>query len=347
MFVAIREIRAAWGRFGLMVLVVTMISLLLVMLTALTQGLGHQSTSAVEALPADRVVLTSTGGVTSFEESTVTAAQRRTWTTRTTSVEPLAVGHARAAKGDSAATVALFGLGDDLAAGTVALPRDTADTLNAAVGDTVSLDGHSLKVARVDDTQWYSHSPVAYVSMPTYTTVGRLPGGSIGTALLVHEHGTVDVGALDRAAGTTSLAASGAVSALPGYQSEHGSLLLIQAFLYGISALVVIAFVSVWTIQRTRDIAVLRALGASRRYVLRDCLGQAAALLAAGAFVGTAAGAALVLMISRGGSAVPIHADTLTLLGPGAGVVALGLIGSYAAARRATHVDPLLALGGN
>ncbi|MGV0435788.1 FtsX-like permease family protein [Corynebacterium mastitidis] len=69
---------------------------------------------------------------------------------------------------------------------------------------------------------------------------------------------------------------------LAAYQSERGSLLSIQGLLYGISALVILAFLSVWTIQRTRDIAVLRALGASRGYVLRDSLGQAALVLSAG-----------------------------------------------------------------
>lgn len=69
---------------------------------------------------------------------------------------------------------------------------------------------------------------------------------------------------------------------------------LIQGFLYGISALVTIAFLSVWTIQRTRDIAVLRALGATARYVLRDTVGQAAILLAVGAAVGGVVGGSAV-----------------------------------------------------
>src|SRR5699024_6430238 len=55
---------------------------------------------------------------------------------------------------------------------------------------------------------------------------------------------------------------------LASYSSEQGSLLTMQGFLYVISALVTVAFLSVWSIQRTRDLSILRALGASGNYLL-------------------------------------------------------------------------------
>lgn len=50
MFLALRDIRFAKGRFALMGGVVALISLLLVMLSGLTAGLGNQSTSAIADL---------------------------------------------------------------------------------------------------------------------------------------------------------------------------------------------------------------------------------------------------------------------------------------------------------
>lgn len=61
--------------------------------------------------------------------------------------------------------------------------------------------------------------------------------------------------------GTMTLTES--FNACPGDEAETLTLELIQIFLYAICALVVGAFFTVWTIQRTRDIAVLRAMGAS------------------------------------------------------------------------------------
>ncbi len=71
-----------------------------------------------------------------------------------------------------------------------------------------------------------------------------------------------------------------------------------QVFLLAISALVVGAFFTVWTIQRAGDVAVLRALGASTRYLLRDAIGQAGVVLGVGVGVGTALAAGAGLLAS-------------------------------------------------
>ena len=51
MYLALRDLRFAKGRFALMGGVVALITLLLVLLSGLTAGLGNQSTSAIAALP--------------------------------------------------------------------------------------------------------------------------------------------------------------------------------------------------------------------------------------------------------------------------------------------------------
>lgn len=117
-----------------------------------------------------------------------------------------------------------------------------------------------------------------------------------------------------------------------------------QGFLYAISALVIVSFVTVWTLQRTRDLAVLRALGASSGYLLKDSLGQAAIILAIGVIAGAGLGAALGALAA---TAVPVSLSALTIVGPAIGIWALGVLGSAIAVRNVSKVDPLLALGGN
>src|SRR6478672_6775979 len=82
MFLALRDIRFAKGRFTLMGGVVALITLLLVLLSGLTAGLGNQSTSAIAALPVDQIVFGAPAGSiakASFTESEVTREQRHDW----------------------------------------------------------------------------------------------------------------------------------------------------------------------------------------------------------------------------------------------------------------------------
>jgi putative ABC transport system permease protein len=154
----------------------------------------------------------------------------------------------------------------------------------------------------------------------------------------------VDEAAANAMAGTVTASRTGSFQALGSFKSENGSLMLMQAFLYGISALVIVAFLTVWTVQRTRDIAVLKAMGASGGYVLRDAITQAAIVLLAGAGLGGAVG---ILGGFAAAQAAPFLVTPATTLLPVLGIVVLGLAGAALAVRRVTTVDPLIALGGN
>ena len=363
MFVALRDILHAKGRFTLMIGVIALLTLLLVLLTGLTRGLAHQNISAIQDLPADAVVLTPTlGDEISWSDSQVSAEQAAAWEdSRQVTTEPLSVGQMRIEAGDAVTSLALFGAAPDgeitadlpaaPAEGEALLPADIAEDLAVTSGDTVSVNGQELTVIGTVPTQWYSHSPVGYVHMNTFRSLAHQAEGTAGSALLVRGTGDHEIGAEDDAVqalaadtDTRAVSIGESLQALPSYSSENGSLTLIQGFLYGISALVTIAFLSVWTIQRTRDIAVLRALGATGRYVLRDTVGQAAILLtvgvAVGGLVGGAGGAAL-------STVAPFESSPATVLVPLAGVMVIGLLGSVLATRRVARIDPLLALGGN
>lgn len=370
MFVALRDILHAKGRFTLMIGVIALLTLLLVLLTGLTRGLAHQNISAIEALPADAVVLTPTlGDEISWADSQVSTDQARVWADADgLATEPLSVGQMRIEAGDAVTSLALFGIAPDgqvaaelpdaPAEGETLLPADIAEALDVTAGDTVSVNGQDLTVAGTVETQWYSHSPVGYVHVDTFRALAHQAEDTAGSALLVREEAAAgsaagsaagasaddEIAAAAAESGTRAVSVAESLAALPSYSSENGSLTLIQGFLYGISALVTIAFLSVWTIQRTRDIAVLRALGASARYVLRDTVGQAAILLAVGAAAGGLVGAGGGAALS---TVAPFESSAVTVLLPVAGVLAIGLLGSVLATRRVTRVDPLLALGGN
>ncbi|MET4061840.1 putative ABC transport system permease protein [Arthrobacter sp. UYP6] len=361
-YLALRDIRFAKGRFALMGSVVALISLLLVLLSGLTAGLGNQNTAAVAGLEdhgINSVAFGAPGNTeakASFTESVVTDEQLQDWrnTEGVEGAEPLGITQTRAVAG-STANVAVFGVepGSSLAPqkvddGGVILGTSTAEDLSVDVGDQISLGGRSLTVSAVSEDSWYSHTPVAWASLDTWQQVAHtddasLPEAPIAT-VIVSDATSDAADAANAAAGTVSTDVSGSFSALGSYKSENGSLLMMQAFLYGISALVIVAFLTVWTVQRTRDIAVLKALGGSSSYLLRDALAQAAIVLASGALVGGLLGVGIGAVAAQ---VAPFLVSAATTVLPILGIVLLGLAGAALAVRNVTKVDPLTALGGN
>jgi putative ABC transport system permease protein len=364
MYLALRDLRFAKGRFVLMGGVVALITLLLVLLSGLTAGLGNQSTSALAALPADQIVFGAPAGDSvkaSFTESEVTRTQLADWAARegVATAGLLGISQSRfqalgpAGSPSGTASVAVFGTeGPGLAPGpvaegTVVVGASLAKELDLRAGSRATVGGTELTVAAVVPDQWYSHTGVVWTTLGDWRKLAHITGRDAAATIIAvtfDDGQSLNVDAANAAAGTVSTTRDGSFQALGSYKSENGSLLLMQAFLYGISALVIVAFLTVWTVQRTRDVAVLKALGASSGYVLKDAMVQAAVVLLAGAVTGGAAGVAGGVLAAK---AAPFLLTPETILLPVAGIVSLGLAGAALAVRSITRVDPLLALGGN
>ena len=359
MFVAWRDLRSARGRFVLIGSVVALITLLVGFLAGLTGGLATQDVSAVLGLPGDRLVLQQpVDGKPSFSESSIGTSTVAAWrdTAGVDEVTPVGIAQNQAtgARGSSAVAVALFGVPHgaprsvttDLAPATddtVGLSSGAAADLHVGVGDRVTITGTTYRVATVGGDAWYSHTPVVALSPDAWAQADRRLGGD-GTATVLAVSGTPDWAA---AAARTHTAAASPLMTLPALQtftSEVGSLGLMIVMLFGVSALVVGAFFTVWTMQRSADIAVLKALGASDASLVRDALGQALVVLLVG--IGVGIGLVSVLGALAGG-ALPFLLSPLTTVLPATVMVVLGLAGAAVALRTVTRADPLTALGSN
>ena len=326
MFVGMREITSAKGRFGLIAGTVALITLLVVVLTGLTAGLGKQNTSALEALDPESVVFQDPED-TSFTTSRVTARDGLT---------PLGTSQMLMTKADgNDAAVAILSLpeGTELPGGEVlGTEAVAAPGLNVNEGDTVTVAGNDITVGAIGKDLAFSHSPVLWVPTEFWQQIMRTDAD--GTVLLSDQ-------SAQEVDGAVSLKAS--FNGLPAYSSEQGSLKLIQGFLYAIAALVIIAFLTVWTMQRTRDLAILKAIGASNGYLLKDALGQSAVLLAVGVLIGGVAAYGLGMWMQ---GAVPFALSPVTAIVPPVAIWALGMVGALIATRSIVKVNPQQALGG-
>ncbi|MFG3526957.1 ABC transporter permease [Streptomyces sp. NPDC047917] len=361
MFVAWRDLRFAKGRFALMGSVVVLITLLVGLLSGLTAGLARENTSAVTGLNADHLAFAAPpdGRSVSFTDSVVKEDAWRSWAERpgVSGAEPLGIRtlNAVADRGERTAAVSAFGIEPDgdlaptggarVGAGKVVLSRQAADDLAAGAGDRLRLGATEVTVEAVAGDASYSHTPVVWTSLDDWQRFGGDgdSGARHATVIALTTTGGADLAAGDRATGTSTLSLDGSLTAIGSYQAENGSLQLMRGFLFAISALVIGAFFTVWTIQRSGDVAVLKALGASTRYLLRDALGQAVVMLAVGTGAGTALASGIGALIS--GGAVPFVLDAATVLVPAAVMIVLGALGAALSIRRITAVDPLTALG--
>ena len=95
--------------------------------------------------------------------------------------------------------------------------------------------------------------------------------------------------------------------------------------------------------QRTQEIGIRMALGARPRDVLDDILRRGIALTVVGLLIGIAAALAVTHVVRS--MLVNVRAaDPVTFAGAALLLVLVALVASYVPARRATRVDPMVAL---
>ncbi|MER5323450.1 ABC transporter permease [Streptosporangium roseum] len=328
MFIALRDIRFARGRFALMGSVVALITLLVVLLSGLTAGLAGENISAVENLRGDRIAFGSEK--ISFSGSTVTAAQ---W--KGLGGQPLGITQTRLTHDGADQAVAVFGSeslgpvrqGD----GELAVSPD----LGLAVGDTATIGGRPYRVTALGPDDSYGHTPVVWSTLTDWQRIAHAGADTATVAVLSGD-------ASGPVPGTYPVTKEESLAGIGSYTSENGSLTMMRGLLFAISALVIGAFFTVWTVQRQGDIAIMKALGASSGYLMRDALSQALIVLAAGGVIGGAAGLGAGALAGR---VMPFTVDVSTTLVPVLAMIALGMAGAVLAVRRITSVDPLIALG--
>lgn len=378
MFLALRELMFARGRFSLMGGVVALIAVLMVMLSGLSSGLVNDGVSGLKSMPVTAFAFDQgTKTDNAFSRSVIDDQQLTAWRdvdgVAAASMMGVSMANATTEAGKQV-DLTLFGVdpGSFLEPSTSSgtglgdidgvVVSSTAKAEGVELGTVVTLDRIDTKLRVVgftDGQATFGHVDVAYLPLKTWQLIasGQAAAGTPGAAQLssltsntasviavqAKPGAQLDLSAGDTAAGTSSKTLSAAFNASPGYEAETLTLSMIQVFLYAICALVVGAFFTVWTIQRKHEIAVLRAIGASTGYLLRDGLAQAAILLVAFTAAGIAAGLGLGAAMP---DAMPFDLEAAPIATATALTIGLGLIGAAVAVVRISRIDPLNALGG-
>lgn len=331
-----------------MTVVIFLITLLVVLLSGLAAGLGNQSIAAVKNLGADHVAFSqpASGEKISYSGSEATSAETKKLEGRP-GVDHAALIGVAMAKADHTSVSAFgvdpdgFATPDGVDGKFIVVDKELAADQGWKAGDTVTIDGSTFTVAGTKADSYYNHTSVIWMDRSAWT---KLPAaaGADGTVVAMQTSDAFNADAAGAASGMDVVDQKSAINAVGSYTSENGSLTLMQVILMAVSALVVGAFFTIWTIQRSGDLAVLKAMGASTKYLLKDALGQAFLVLLIGGGLGALFAGGLGMLAAQ---VVPFIVTPATTAIPLAIVVVLGMAGAAAALHRISTVDPLTALG--
>lgn len=376
MFLALRDLAFAKGRFLLMGLVVALVAFLTTFLSGLSEGLVSNNISGLLHLPCGYVALQYDERPT-FRGSLIERAQWEDWASRpgVTRAEPM--GHTTftaRVQNNVPVELVLWGvrpgsflmpqvLEGEQIGGTengVVISRLLASR-GVGIGDTLTLDRvlTELKVIGITDEQNYEHIPIVYAPLrkwqeATYGPPGGAPPGEKLPDVLYDYASLVamdlapgmDYRAIDEEIGTITLTVRESFDTSQAYSVEVNTVTAIQAFMIFTATILVGAFFTIWTIQRTQEIGLVKALGASNAYLLRDSLGQALIVMLVATVIGVALGMGVGLAFRMFVSAeFPFMLKTAPVLGAAVLLLAAGLIGGAISIRLITRVDPIIALG--
>lgn len=377
MFVAMRDLAYAKGRFFLMTLVVVLIAFLTTLLSGLSAGLVKNNISGLMQLPYTHIAFEYDDEPT-YRATLVDRSMWEGWE-KEPGVKALELlGHtvfnARGA-GNEPLELTLWGVrpgtfsepvvtrGEQLGRidNGVIVSQILADK-GVKIGDKIVLDRvlTELEVIGITAEANIGHIPIVYAPLPkwqeaTYGPPGGMPPGEkfpdvvydyVSVLVLQLEDGlsAEAIAAVDEKYGTsTRRKVDASYRASTGYLEEVRSVSMIQYSLILIAAVVIGAFFAIWTIQRTQEIGLLKALGASESYLLKDSLGQALVLLGTGIILGLGAALWVGQFLMKTGRPFMYVPDTVS-----SAVIALliaGLIGGGLSIRRIGAVDPMIALG--
>ncbi len=294
-------------------------------------------------------------------------------------VSAMVSGAAIAIRGEGRNSVAVAGielmqyerivdLADKLVAGNLRLePGDVlvgtelARDLGAAIGDRITLatgtvanEGDQFRISgTLDLGNRELNRRAVYLPLRTAQSLFGLPGGVTSIDLRVQDVFTADAVAAKVASVTPLLVESWMTTnsqLLSALNAQSASTAIIRLFVSIVVMLGIASVLVVAVVQKTREIGILRAMGASRGQMIRVFLWQGSLVGLVGSLLGAGLAILLVFMFTtfvRGadGSALfPIELTGQLLIISCLLATLCGTLAAIAPARRAAALDPATAM---
>ncbi|MCC6382066.1 MAG: ABC transporter permease [Dehalococcoidia bacterium] len=363
--IALLEIRRRKVQFGLIALVVTLISYLVLMINGLGVGLNLLAGSALKSFDADAIAYSRQSGLSVIRselgQQTTDAIAANPGVRAAASLGYVAANYRRS---DGSVKSAAF-LGYD--PGTIGEPPVVAGRrLTEADADGLLADSRFLRAAGLDvgdeidvtirletrrfvirgeiDEGAFFFQPAVYLLRSTWRELkygGADPATPVASVVLLK--GANLPGRLGD--GFEVVDKDTAFASIEGVSGQQSTVTALRAFGYVIGSLVIGVFFYVLTLQKLPQIGMLKAIGASNTFVLRQLVIQVVVLSLVGLAVAVPLAAATDRALARLPDSVPIAFTTGTFVTTSTLLVVTALLGVLVSARQVLKVDPLIALG--
>jgi putative ABC transport system permease protein len=220
-----------------------------------------------------------------------------------------------------------------------------------AIGDVVEVvpGGYRIRVVGLADDSRFAVLPTLFSSYATFETAIRAANPDARAVLpsLVAVHPAPGVEPEVLAAritreveGVEALDRQTAADSLPAVSSISSSFQVVLGLAFIVVVLVTGFFFLILTVQKTQALTLLRAVGASSWYLIRNLALQVTLVTLAGV---TFAAALLAIAAAASSDEFPIQADPALVATTGGAVLVLALLASLASVRRVARIDPFTA----
>ena len=355
MFLALREIRHAKVRFGLITAVIVMVSSLVFILSGLANGLATGNSAALDALPIDSMVI-SGGSDYQLDRSSlpINTVEQIRQQEGVTDASPFGASAANVRQQDSDKVIGVsmiavdpdgfaapeLGSGDPLGSSEngVVIDQTLVDE-GVSIGDTVVTDPGQVELTVVGTVSGRSYRlvPTLYMPISLWQQVqakGDGEGDSAINAVLVQ-------GQVEAPENTIVASKQQIIENLPGYSEQALTLLLIQVFLVVIAAGIIASFFYIITLQKMPELGVMKAIGTKTIVIARALIAQVLILGLVGVVLGTVIASGVQFAI---GSAVPFALDPGQFVVFGGVLLVVAVLGTLLSLQRIARVDPLDAI---
>lgn len=228
--------------------------------------------------------------------------------------------------------------------------NDTLKDNGYQVGDRLKMEGslEEFEIVGFVQNETYNHLPVVFTTMEKWRAIqfaapGKDNGMKDPVNAIMLQGENIDPEFMNKEfALTETVTKSAAVQGMPGYKEEIGTITMMLVFLLAISAFVLAVFFYVLTLQKSNQFGILKAMGASNKFLAKTIVSQVFVLSLVSILIGIALTYATALIFPEG---MPFNLDTGLVVLYAVCLLAVSTLSSLISVRKITKIDPLQAIG--